>query len=81
MATRKEIKAVMKQAAKYRKEGMSNHEALVKAWEGHKKSSETDFVNSSGVQSQNNSFETDAHSASQKHSGSRKGKRERRHHK
>jgi hypothetical protein len=36
MATRKEIKAVMKQAAKYRKEGMSNHEALVKAWEGHK---------------------------------------------
>jgi hypothetical protein len=42
MATRKEIKAVMKQAAKYRKEGMSNHEALVKAWEGHKKSSETE---------------------------------------
>jgi ribosomal protein L19E len=58
MATRKEIKAVMKQAAKYRKEGMSNHEALVKAWEGHKKSSKTE-----------------------PHSGSRKGKRERRHHK
>ena len=36
MATRKEIKAIMKQAAKYRKEGMTNHEALVKAWDGHK---------------------------------------------
>ena len=42
MATRKEIKAVMKQAAKYRKEGMTNHEALIKAWEGHKKPSETE---------------------------------------
>jgi len=42
MATRKEIKAIMKQAAKYRKEGMTNHEALVKAWEGHKTPSETE---------------------------------------
>jgi len=36
MATRKEIKAIMKQAAKYRDEGMSRKEALKKAWEGHK---------------------------------------------
>jgi len=39
MATRKEIKAIMKQAAKYRDEGMSRQEALTKAWKGHKKPS------------------------------------------
>ena len=36
MATRKEIKAIMKQAAKYKDEELSRKEALKKAWEGHK---------------------------------------------
>jgi len=36
MATRKEIKAIMKQAAKYRDEGLSRQEALTKAWKVHK---------------------------------------------